>query len=197
MNKKIIGICGDARSGKTTSARVLQMLSVNTSEHIIQTCLDSWWDFEWHFNDLSDFEIVSFADPLRSIAEILTGIPAEEWKDPVVKHTKLPPPYDNFTGREFLEYLGTEVLRDTLHKECHVAACDRIHGDTLIYDDLRMVNEAEYIKSRGGLIIQILGRGEQRNHESGKPLPKELIDITVDNSKTISYLINQLKEIYA
>ena len=194
---KPIAINGYARGGKTTSARIFQILSSpRVTDLSIDAVIDNWKDLGFYYGDMSPFTVVSFADPLRSVAEILTGVPADSWRTEEVKNSNLRPPYENFTGREFLEHLGTEVLRNTLHKQCHIAACDRMFDNDVIFDDLRMENEAEYIKSKGGTIIQIVGRGYRRDHESGELLDEKFIDHKVDNSKSISYLAEQLKEIY-
>jgi hypothetical protein len=198
MKSKLIGFAGKARAGKTTSAQIWTCLSINPKmkPSSIAMVVDSWEDYHPYVAYKSP-KIVSFADPLRKIAEIITGISEESWKSPSVKNSKLRAPYDNYTGREFLEYLGTEVLRDNLSEDVHINACHIANSsENRIFDDLRLPNEAEYIKSNGGTIIRIIGKGEDRAHKSGIPLPSELVDIEVDNSKTISYLAGQLKEIY-
>lgn len=194
---RYIAFNGFARGGKTTSARIMQVLLVNPNMDSkgLGMIIDDWDTLGWYYSDLCSFDVVSFADPLRSIAEILTGISADSWRTPEIKESKLRSPYDDFTGREFLETLGTEVLRDNLHTDCHVNACQMQHEGDLIYDDLRMENEAEYIKNNNGVIIQVTGRGYVRDHRSGGLLDNKFIDYKVDNSKTLSYLVDNLKEV--
>ena len=198
MKNRLIGFAGQARAGKTTSARICKCLGIN-SEYDVKDIVEivKKWNYYSPMIAFHNRTIVSFADPLRRIAEVLTGIPAENWKNPEIKKSKLKPPYDKYTGREFLEYLGTEVLRDNLTEQVHIHACHiRNNSKHRIFDDVRLTNEAEYIKSEGGVVIKVVGRGEARNHRSGIPLPDKLVDMEVDNSKNISYLAEQLKEMY-
>jgi hypothetical protein len=112
----IIGINGKIGSGKDTIGEIIQGL-----------CLT---------NKNQTFEIKKFAGKLKQIGSILTGIPVEKFEDQefkkallgeewgTVRHNPLNniEPFEKFlfnelmSVREFLQKLGTEAMRDGLHK---------------------------------------------------------------------------------
>lgn len=112
----IIGICGKIGSGKDTVASIVQEL---------------YPDMNW--------QIKGFADKLREVASLLTGIPASEMKRQEIKEQFLPSEWNktatledgaqvgaSMTLRYFLQKLGTDAIRDGLHSNAWVNAlmCD-------------------------------------------------------------------------
>ncbi len=118
----IIGISGRMGSGKNTVGDIIEKL-----------CLT---------NNGPKFEQKSFAGKLKQIASLLTGIPVEDFEDQEFKKSYLGaewgtvelnplnsiPVFENIefnhlmSVREFLQKLGTDAMRDGLHKEVWVNA---------------------------------------------------------------------------
>jgi len=107
----IISITGKIGSGKDTVAQ------------IIQEC-----------NPYHKWEIQKWAGKLKTIAEIVSGIPKEKFEDQDFKYTNLPECWDRqvqsgrykttqpMSVREFLQLLGTEAMRSGLHENVWVNA---------------------------------------------------------------------------
>jgi len=110
----IIGISGKLGSGKDTVAKIIQDIDPTIG-----------------------WEIKKYADKLKQIASILTGIPREKFEDQNFKLTNLPEEWNNatyeynnngdaelvvkpMTVREFLQKLGTDAMRFGLHKDVWV-----------------------------------------------------------------------------
>ena len=129
----IIGISGKKRSGKDTAAKFIQEYT------------------EYTLN----LQIGSFAYNVRVVASVLTGIPLEEWLDDSIKDRML----DDWgvTGRVYLQQLATEALRDNFYDDIWVKSfeANRKPGANYIIADLRFINEVEYIKSKGGILLRV------------------------------------------
>ncbi len=100
----IIGIAGRMNTGKDTLGEIFT-------------------------EELTNFQLKAFADKLRAVAEILTGIPAEKFKDSFFKTQALPKEWcwdndedDPMYVREFLQEVGTECIREFLHEDAWVNA---------------------------------------------------------------------------
>ena len=157
----IIGISGRIGVGKDTLGEMIQKL-------------------------IKGSEIKSYADKLRTVAEVLTGIPAEKFKDRNFKNSKMPIEWgwygdeeDPMTVREFLQELGTDAIRDSLNPNAWINAlmsdyvCEELNeGETCIYPnwiitDVRFPNEAEAIKKVGGIVIRLNRKAAAKNsHDS-------------------------------
>ncbi len=86
--------------------------------------------------------------------------------------------------RRYLQKLGTEAVRQCLGEDVFVDAMFRRNSiDNLIITNCRFTNEAEAIRSRGGIIVKIERPGFERvnGHESEDGLPDHLIDLVIDN----------------
>lgn len=96
-------------------------------------------------------------------------------------------------GRRLLQTLGTDCGRmyggenfwvDKWYRNImnHIAK----PNFNVLVDDVRFENEAEFIKSHGGIIVKVIGRsfdlGPNASHASEKGLPDNLVDFTIDNS---------------
>lgn len=167
----IIGLSGYAKSGKDT---VAEMIIELTRESVAGLMTESPW------------QIKKFSGKLKVIASLLTGIPVEQFEDQEFKNSLLGPEwevehtafgYDYVTEpmsvREFLQNLGTDAIRNGLHKNAWVNALmadyrkeeksERLSDymrlvsppSKWVITDVRFPNEAEAIKERGGVIIRI------------------------------------------
>lgn len=178
----IIGVSGRIFSGKDTVGKMIQDLDPKRS-----------------------WQIKKFAGKLKQIATILTGIPVEKFEDQEFKKSALPFCWDKeipittlsgvdhglrpMTVRDLLQVLGTEALRDNLHKNVwvnalfadYVCASEGIRYEkgentftpkitpitfnpplcpNWIITDCRFPNEAQDITDKGGFILKVTRPGE-------------------------------------
>lgn len=128
------------------------------------------------------WEIKKFAYKVKEVASILTGIPIEKFEDQEFKKSELGDEWSKFnflhfsdqsmTVREFLQKLGTDALRNKLHKDVWVNAlmsqyvkktatwdCDGNTTSTLypnwIITDLRFENELMSVNEKNSYIIKV------------------------------------------
>ncbi len=153
-----------------------------------------------------DYEVrmLSFAEKLKQSAAACFGIDKEdavEFCDKLKKdgHTvelwvesregRIKP--ISVTGREFLQNYGTEAHRNIFGKDFWVDALfqDLFMGEEwgtklFLITDCRFPNEAEAIKYHGGKVVEIVRPQVETGdtHASERPLPSELIDMSILNS---------------
>ena len=166
--KNLIGISGKLNSGKDTVAGYIRQL-------------------------YPEYELKSFAHKVKLIATLLTGIPVEKFSDMEFKKTVLPEEwhriirsnqYDHIifqeplTVREMLQKIGTNCLRNNLHKDVWINALFADYRASTamaapaqsqwIITDVRFPNEAKAILDRGGILIRMLRTVDNPNatHES-------------------------------
>lgn len=148
MNKKtVIGLSGKLQVGKSTTANIL------------------WSKF------YNDFEIFGFAHAVKKECSE-TYIYPNEWnytkegKEEVVNHDSLPK--KNMTVREILQWHGTDLRRNQ-NENYWVDVIEDIYNNTekgLIIDDVRFINEAEFVLNNGKLFridIPGLNTGDHRS----------------------------------
>lgn len=127
----IIGFSGPAGAGKSTAARIL---------------------VEQH-----GFRLVKFAGPLKAMLRaILPGDDVNEWIEGALKETVHP--VLGCTPRHAMQTLGTEWGRRCIDPELWVnlARADICTDESnVVLDDVRFENEAEMIRSLGGMVIEI------------------------------------------
>jgi hypothetical protein len=204
----IIGINGKIGVGKDTVGSIIQYL---TSEYRDKYNFIEWQDRVENYGSstYSPFEIKKFAGKLKTIASLLTGIPIEKFEDQdfkkqVMSKEWIQPKHYNcenydiedgggncsfcsckekeMTYREFLQKLGTEAMRDGLHKEVWVNALFADYKTTIpvndehfehvstghytlkhdvtlpnwIITDMRFPNEMEAVVERKGITIRVV-----------------------------------------
>lgn len=110
------------------------------------------------------------------------------------------------SGRQFAKWYGTEGHRDVFGDDFWIdlilpqpewglwdwRESFRPRGDVFahvaVVSDVRFVNEAERVRALGGEIWNVdRGLGPD-DHSSEQPLPKELIDVWIDNSSSFEAL---------
>lgn len=147
----ILSISGKINSGKDTIAEIVTQITPY---------------YNW--------EVKKFAGKLKTIAEILTGIPKHHFEDQEFKKQYMGPEW-GMTYRELLQKLGTEAMRDGLHENVWINALfadyqattvavgtsefDITEKDELpnwIITDCRFPNELNAIKERNGLTIKVV-----------------------------------------
>ena len=89
------------------------------------------------------------------------------------------------TGREFLQFLGTEVFRKIWSPVWCKATMNMIvaeQSETALVCDVRFPEEVEIIKNNGGKVIRLLRSIDDSSHESEVALDKyEDFDLVIDN----------------
>ena len=105
------------------------------------------------------FQAKSFAYNLKHISAIISGMPVESMFTHEGKNTVLDI-YDGITVGRLQQLIGTELFRDNFDKEVWVKSLFApfdVEMDNWIVSDVRFVNEAEYIKNIGGILIRLEG----------------------------------------
>lgn len=127
----LIGLLGRAGHGKTTAARWLR--------------------------DDRGFEIVSLAEPLKRVAQIVMGFHDHQLYGSQAQKEAIDPRY-GISARTFLQRLGTEGLRGEYGDDVHVRALLRRcrPGGLYVCDDVRFADEVAAINAAGGAVIQIV-----------------------------------------
>lgn len=142
MNKKIIGICGLAGSGKDTIGDII-------------------------VGNISNWEKMSFASHLKDVTSLLFGFdrkmlagetpedrlireqPDKFWSNKMSK---------DFTPRYALQFLGTNLLRNQLYQNIWVDCLERKIMETdknVVITDVRFPNEIDMIRNIGGEIWRV------------------------------------------
>jgi hypothetical protein len=177
----VIGISGRLGSGKDTVGEIIQYLTGVDADGKFSKGLN------WSYS--SNFEIKKFAGKLKIIGSMLSGVPVEYFEDQDFK--KLPMGLEwEMTYREFLQKLGTEAMRDGLHKEVWVNALfadykampnktidesfmeQFVTGSSSIHykypnwviTDMRFPNEIAAVELREGITIRV---NRSFNHKMG------------------------------
>jgi len=198
--KNLISISGRIGHGKDLIASIIQYLIYlkRCKELKIKKC--TLKEFQGSTLEmLSLYSNKKMAGKLKQIASILTGIPVNKFEDQEFKKTNLGPEWGYMTVREFLQRIGTEAIRNGLHKDTWLNAfwIDYHNENKWIITDCRFENEYNSIKERGGLMIKVERPGiETQNHASETGL--DMItdwDYVIKNDSTIDNLIEKVQEI--
>jgi hypothetical protein len=174
----VIGLSGAKRSGKNTAATFIAE----------------------HFHPLGyNIQELSFAKALKESAAACFGYKGDAiaWADRLkeigniyIEYSDGETPFEQVSGREFLQYYGTEAHRDIFGVDFWVDAVlpqgfTHTNSEIFLITDARFPNEAEAIKSPGigGKVIEIVRPSIESSdsHASEKPLPRDLIDHTLVN----------------
>lgn len=231
----IIGINGYAGSGKDTVGTIIQYLQADT-DLPLKGVLKKTAHHEWWLEERSGWEIKKWAGKLKDIASLLTGIPVKNFEDQEFKTSLLGPEWGTVTDiplnsvpvfadiqfnklisvREFLQKLGTDAIRDSLHTNAWVNALMADYTPTQvqwsdgpiggykdgpmpnwIITDTRFPNEAQAIKDKDGLVIRVDRPGVKpiNNHPSEVGLDSWDFDYKIANVSDIKALSLSVKTI--
>jgi len=103
----------------------------------------------------------------------------------------------SLTVRELLQRLGTEAVRENIHRNAWVNAtmCNYKAEDKWIITDTRFPNELQAVKDKGGLCIRV----DRKSVETGDTHPSETawrnwnFDYVIDNNGTLDQLVDNVK----
>ena len=207
----LIGISGRLGAGKDTvgAAILYEFAMLNSPENkpMFGEIYQDLKEHMWWLTQNSGWEIKKFAGKLKEISSMLTGIPTWKFEDQDFKKTDLPEEWDEvkfgnkfpMTVRQFLQKVGTEGMRDNVHKNIWINGLfsDFKSDSNWVVTDCRFKNEFDAIKKRNGLIIYI-ERGENKiggNHSSETEMEvfKDKCDYHIDNNGSLESLREQIK----
>lgn len=170
---QFIGITGLARSGKDEAGMRI---------------VDRLRNGKKGFPAKSDWATASFAAPIKKMLNSIGVSISDDMKNTVVD-------WLGITPRKLMQTLGTEWGRN-LEPDIWVNYFDKEYqGTKRVVTDIRMENEAEYIRKHG-VLIHLTGRGgltgEEGQHSSEQGLPFKEGDLVLDNSRDLVWLQSQI-----
>lgn len=182
LKYNIIGISGPIGSGKDTVANWIARKSNR------------------------QFNIVSFATPLREAAKAMFGWTDFQLQDRVAKEQV--DPFWGFSPRTALQLLGTEYGRQQLRDDVWILAAKRkvdlghsvgIHA---VIQDVRFPNEDEFVRTYPNHLRIHMDSGEihpASSHASEVGVPFQGGDILIynDKSKGLVFLENELNTLFS
>lgn len=129
------------------------------------------------------YEVLSFASPIKEMLRAM-GLSDAELNDPTLKEIKL----DEYgkSPREMMQLLGTEFARNMIAQDVWITAMKRKLGPGMkvVIDDVRFNNEAEFIRSVGGTILEVKRTKLDHNHDthvSEAGISEDFIHGTINN----------------
>jgi hypothetical protein len=170
FKKPIIAFTGLAQSGKTTAANAF--ISIG-------------------------YDRMSFAEPLKAMVRCLTSC---------VDKDARPHALCGKTLREVYQTLGTDwgrnMVGDNIWIQAGRSRIETLLGDVesdiirgIVIDDIRFDNEAELIRSMGGIVIEITRPSTpQMEHASEAGISRDLIDYVFANEGDIATLQHQVRD---
>lgn len=128
-------------------------------------------NFEQHYG--ASWTILSFAKPLKAIDEEIFGAPADKMNG----------------GRQRLQYLSgaRKFDLDVWVRHLAKALVDAAEKyDVVLVDDCRFLNEAEFLRLYGFMLVRVVGRGYPLEagaaaHESEKEQDMIVVDFVAEN----------------
>ena len=170
----IVGITGLPRSGKDTVADFLIAKHPGTYKY-------------------------SFAEPIVNMLN--AGFNQDFRSDYWTERKKEPIPLLGKSPRELMQTLGTEWGRDHIHPDLWVfLAAQRFlkAGSGMIIPDVRFENEADFVRSRGGVLLHMskFDAPLPNGHVSNAPVKQLERDIFVCNDGDLTTLQHNVEGIF-
>ncbi len=178
MKSKIIAFTGPMGSGKSEAIKILKAYVKDTP-----------------------IVLIKFAEPLYDIQEYAYNRIASVY-------VRKP---DFIKDRPFLQWLGTEWGRNTIGPDLWVElwstavqqAIKQNPDAIIVCDDCRFNNEAEIVKSIGGMVVKIsTDKSSDRidtsraSHISENGISFDFVDFIIENNDTLDHYKNQLTYLY-
>lgn len=147
----LIGISGHKQSGKNTVASMLQYLLYCKAHNIVSLYED--WKLG---NYKSDWIIKSFAENLKKCISIIFNIDPENLEKEEFKCQKIPKIFGDYTWREVLQKVGTDLFRNQFNINIWVnSLASYYNGENWIISDVRFPNEVDFITKNKGIVIRV------------------------------------------
>lgn len=108
----------------------------------------------------------------------------------------------NMTNRAILQKIG-EGMRASVDLEVWIkiaeVSMDKAPGVIWCIDDLRYANEAAMVKSRGGIVVQIIRESviptnTVQDHASEVPIPSEYVDVVITNDFSLTEFLCKITQ---
>lgn len=181
----VIGLHGKARSGKDTAYGYIE---------------------EWAIAEGQAVRRDAFADRLKFSAARAVGFRGDRYQCVAMCNRLKEPGWEVIvreqdgatehviSGREFLQFYGTEAHREVFGKDFWIdAVLDsyNAHGELLVITDVRFPNEAEAVLDEGGEVWHIIRPDAdiaEDAHASEQALAPELITHTIQNNQDLAHL---------
>lgn len=171
----LVALTGRAGTGKTTLAK--------------------------HLSSTHDCVIASFASPLKAAIATLFGFDSSRWDD---REFRSRPLAGGFSPREIIQRLGTDFIRNEIASDTMIRRMNekfRVmsgvqQGPTLVIDDLRFDNEAVWVWSVGGVVIEVKRPDQPRlahSSEDGIAM-RNLIHRSIVNDSDVESMHKKLVE---
>jgi len=153
---RIIGFAGRMGSGKDTAYQLLSGYSVREKDCI------------------AVFRRLAFAEPLKEAARNAFGGESRNYWGSIDNKNEIIYPW-NVSGRQIMQFLGTEMFRDTVRNLCPEVGdnfwimrlqqeIDKSDPDIInCITDVRFQNEADWIVENNGIVIRIIREGQPFN----------------------------------
>lgn len=191
---KIIGLSGDARAGKDTVGGMIvewcESRGFTAQKDSFAAKLKISACSALGFLEPSVEEALAYCDSLKAEGSIITIARADGRV------------YD-ISGREFLQFYGTEAHREVFSRDFWVEALFKeydldevgMNPEVLVVTDARFPNEATAIVGRGGEVINVVRPDNPdaitdglESHASESGLPADLITRTLMNDLDLAVL---------
>lgn len=173
---RVVVVCGYAGAGKSTFARMLHDALVERGQGAF---------------------VRSFAEPLKRAAVELLGMPeGVAWGDQAAREAWS---YRGLNGREWLQWLGTDVGRRLISEEHWV---ERARGDlrqlppeaVVVFDDCRFPNEAQVTPEAWAFRVVREGVGPVNAHES-EAHAERIRAVTINNDGGLEALADAAQRV--
>jgi hypothetical protein len=188
----IIGLGHKSQVGKDTFAKIFRILSINDT----LTNKDIATIINFPVGGESKWEIKKFADTLKDVVCLILGCTRSQLEQDDFKKSKLPTEWGDYTYRQVLQFVGTDLLRYQFCNDVWVNALMKFYfpSRNWLISDVRFPNEAEAIKKQGGINIKINRTlAPILYHESELALNNYSFDYEIDNNGTIEDFVEQIK----
>jgi hypothetical protein len=224
----IIGVSGKINAGKDLVGQMIQYNTSNYKKHYSFTDWKNRVD-TYQSETHSEFKVNKFAGKLKDIVCILISCTRERLEDRDFKNKELGEEWWYFaesekhnmipylankelltgkfkifklTPRKMLQLIGTECGRFIIHPDIWINALmmDYRSDSSWVITDVRFPNEAEAIRSKGGIVLRVqrpsimteLNPESLNEHESERALDLYQFDGIINNSGTIQDLLEEV-----
>lgn len=170
--KTLIGLAGQARSGKDTSGKIL--------------------------SDILGYPTYSLASPIKDVCNTIFGWDERHSNGELKEVTD---EFWGISPRYAYQTLGTEWGRNLICDDIWLRRADMMykkHG-SLIICDIRFQNEADFIRNNGGQIIHIFRDGAEKvlSHSSEAGIDQQPCDVLLYNNSSMKILEANLQALAA